>query len=30
MRRGFDVVAVELSEFLKGNGGPTCLSLRIP
>lgn len=29
MRKGFDVIPVELSEFLKGNGGPTCLSLRL-
>jgi len=28
-RRGFDTLPVPLSEFLKGNGGPTCLSLRI-
>lgn len=28
-RKGFEVIPVPLSEFLKGNGGPTCLSLRI-
>ena len=28
-RLGFHVTPVPLSEFIKGNGGPTCLSLRI-
>jgi dimethylargininase len=27
--RGFQVVPISLSEFQKGNGGVTCLSLRI-
>ena len=27
--QGFETLSVPLGEFLKGNGGPTCLSLRI-
>lgn len=28
-KKGFSVIPVPMSEFLKANGGPTCLSLRI-
>jgi len=28
-KAGFEVIPVPMSEFLKANGGPTCLSLRI-